>query len=154
MFDLTAITHVAHSVENLESAMQQLGDSLGLTWATVQEWEMTIAVSDEVISTPIRFTYSRNSPPFVELIEGRPGTIWAPHDGLHHLGVWSDDLSGDGLQLKRSGFTQEAAGVARSGRSPSAFSYHRSPHGMRLELVDVASRPAFDRWLAGGELAG
>ena len=115
---------------------------------------MTIAVSDDVVSTPIRFTYSCNVPPHVELIEGQPGTIWAPQNGLHHLGVWTDDLEGDAIQLDESGFSQQAAGVSRSGRIPSAFTYHLSPHGMRLELVDVASRPAFDRWLAGGKLAG
>lgn len=152
MFELSAITHVAHSVEDLDLAMQQFSDSLGLTWASIQEWDMTISVCDEVVSTPIRFTYSCDSPPHIELIEGQPGTIWAPHRGLHHVGVWSDDLAADAQQLSRSGFTQEAAGVARSGRIPSAFTYHSSPHGMRLELVDVRSRPAFDRWLAGGEL--
>jgi hypothetical protein len=153
MFDLSAITHVAHSVEDLDLAMRHFGESLGLIWASVQEWDMTISVSDEVVSTPIRFTYSRNSPPHIELIEGQPGTIWAPHRGLHHVGVWTDDLAGDALHLSQSGFSQEAAGVARSGRIPSAFTYHSSPHGMRLELVDVASRQAFDRWLAGGELS-
>lgn len=153
MFDIRAVTHVAHAVADLDTVMVQLGSALGLEWAAVQQREMAISVAGEVVSTPIRFTYSCGSPPHIELIEGQAGTIWAPDRGLHHIGVWTDDLAGDALQLSESGFSEEVAGVSRSGRSPFGFTYHSSPHGLRLELVDVASRPAFDRWLAGGDLA-
>ena len=153
MFDIRAVTHVAHAVADLDTVMAQLESALGLEWAAVQQREMVISVAGELVSTPIRFTYSYGSPPHIELIEGQPGTIWAPVRGLHHIGVWTDDLAGDARQLSESGFSEEAAGVSRSGRSPFGFTYHSSPHGLRLELVDVASRPAFDRWLAGGDLA-
>jgi hypothetical protein len=32
------------------------------------------------------------------------------------------------------------------------FAFHRGRHGLRVELVDRAMRPAFERWLAGGTL--
>ena len=153
MFDIGAVTHVAYAVEDLDVAMPEVGGALELVWATVQEREMTISVAGELVTTTIRFTYSRNAAPHVELIEGQAGTIWAPERGLHHMGVWTDDLAGDAQQLSESGFPEEVAGVSRSGRSPSGFTYHFSPEGLRLELVDVASRPAFDCWLAGGEFA-
>jgi hypothetical protein len=151
MFDIGAVTHVAHAVEDLDVTMEAMGAALGLVWATVQQREMVISEGGEIVSTDIRFTYSRNTARHVELIEGQPDTIWAPARGLHHMGVWSDDLAGDAARLSAAGFTEDAAGVTRSGRSPFGFTYHSSPTGLRLELVDVASRPAFDRWLAGGD---
>ena len=153
VFDIGAVTHVAHAVDDLDAVMQELGSALGLEWATVQQREMAISVAGEMASTPIRFTYSRGNQPHIELIEGQPDTIWAPVRGLHHIGIWTDDLAGDAMKLSESGLSEEVAGVSRSGRSPFGFTYHSSPHGLRLELVDVASRPAFDRWLAGGDLA-
>ena len=114
---------------------------------------MHISTAAGDLSTSIRFTYSVEGPPHLELIEGPAGTVWAPVMGLHHVGLWTDRLADDAVELEQRGLPIEVAGVSPSGRRPSGFTYHRSGHGLRIELVDDASLPAFERWFAGGDLS-
>lgn len=146
------ISHTALAVPDLEKAMSGYRKALGLTWARPQQRAIRIRVAAGDLTTEIRFTYSRQGPPHLELIEGAAGTIWAPVSGLHHIGLWSDQLESDAAQLEHRGMALEVAGLSRSGRQPSGFTYHRSTHGLRVELVDAAARPAFERWFAGGDL--
>ena len=152
VFDATAITHTALAVPNLGEAMAAYSGSLGLKWAKPQSSTMHIRTTAGDVSTRISYTYSIEGPPHLELIAGEAGTVWAPRPGLHHVGVWTDSLAADAAELERQGMPIETAGIARSGRSPAGFTYHLSAHGLRIELVDDASRPAFERWFAGGDL--
>lgn len=152
-FDITAISHTALAVPDLDAAMSSYSSLLGLTWARPQQRTMDIRTDHGDISAQIRFTYSIEGPPHLELIQGEEGTVWAPADGLHHIGVWTDQLSEDAEALSQRGLPVEVAGLSRSGNGPFGFTYHRSDHGLRFELVDEASRPAFAGWFAGGELA-
>ena len=150
--DIAGISHTALAVPDLDTAMSVYGNALGLTWARPQQRAMSIRVAAGDLRTEIRFTYSRQGPPYLELIEGAAGTIWAPVSGLHHVGLWSHQLETDAAQLEHRGMDLEVAGLSRSGEQPSGFTYHRSAHGLRVELVDAAARAAFERWLAGGDL--
>ena len=149
---VAGISHTALAVSDLEAAMSFYGDALDLTWARPQQRAISIRVAAGDVTTEIRFTYSRQGPPHLELIEGAAGTVWAPVSGLHHIGLWSHRLEVDAAQLEHRGMPLEVAGLSRPGRQPSGFTYHLSPHGLRVELVDVAARPAFERWFAGGDL--
>lgn len=89
---------------------------------------------------------------FLELIEGESGTIWDPsQSGLHHVGVWTDDLAGDIAALENDGIPIEACGRGDDG-APNFWSYHRTPDGLRVELVDGSAKEAFEVWRAGGDL--
>ena len=149
---IAGISHTALAVPDIETAMSFYGNALGLTWARPQQRAISIRVAAGDLTTEIRFTYSRQGPPHLELIEGAAGTIWAPVNGLHHIGLWSHQLEIDAARLQHRGMSLEVAGLSRSGRQPSGFTYHRSAHGLRVELVDAAARPAFERWFAGGDL--
>lgn len=119
--------------------MRQLGEALELTWARIQE--LNIEGHD------IRFTYSLQGPPHVELVEGRAGSPWDATGGsyLHHVGIFSSDLRGDRERLEAAGLRVELAG--------RGFAYHFGAAGLRVELVDERARPRFERWLAGGNFA-
>ena len=149
---IAGISHTALAVPDLETAMSFYGNALGLTWARPQHRAISIRVAAGDLTTEIRFTYSRQGPPHLELIEGAAGTVWAPVSGLHHIGLWSHQLEVDAAHLEHRGMAREVAGLSRSGKQPSGFTYHRSPHGLRVELVDAAARAAFERWFAGGDL--
>jgi hypothetical protein len=41
--------------------------------------------------------------------------------------------------------------ASRDTEDPLGFTYHGSPHGLRVELVSSEAMPMFDRWLAGGD---
>ncbi len=150
--DIAGISHTALAVADLDKAMSVYGNTIGLTWARPQQRAISIRVAAGDLTTEIRFTYSRQGPPHLELIEGAADTIWAPVSGLHHIGLWSHQLEIDAARLEHRGMALEVAGLSRSGEQPSGFTYHRSAHGLRVELVDAGARAAFERWFAGGDL--
>lgn len=129
--------HVGMAVQDLDAAMLEIGTALALTWARVQE--MTVD------GYAIRFTYSVEGPPHVELVEGPAGSAWDSTGGsqLHHVGVFSGDLPGDRARLEAAGLQVELAG--------RGFAYLQGGAGLRVELVDERARPAYERWFAGGD---
>ncbi|HEX4518322.1 MAG TPA: VOC family protein [Gaiellaceae bacterium] len=132
-------SHVCLAVSDLERAQVDLGASLGLTWAAVR---MVDTGAGE-----IRLTYSRQGPPFLELVEGAPGSLWDPGVSTppHHTGYWSDDVEADSARLRAEGMEVVLDGTAHGRR----FVYLRSRHGLTIELTDVQRRPAILAWIAG-----
>jgi hypothetical protein len=144
------VFHVGVVVEDIDDAMATIGANLGIRWAPVLARGQAVRTGGgETRIEELRFTYSADGPPHVELIEAWPGSVWGapqPHV-LHHIGAFSDDIAtppGEGLLLEFGGGHDEA---------PSGFAYYTAPGGIRVELVDASRRADFDRWFAGGELA-
>ena len=147
--------HIGVRVPNLEVAMAEMGADLGLTWCSVQERQQDVwTPTTGAVKVPLRFTYSAEGPQHLELLEGAPGTIWdgRKQPGIHHTGVWVDDVAAETNALLAKGWT-----LAAAGRSPEdgfgAFTYVVPPSGLIVELVWSAISPMFDRWFAGGALA-
>ena len=156
MFDYNeALYHVGVRVPDLEQAMAELSTGLGITWAGVIEREQAAwTPADGAFTTPLRFTYSCEGPQHVELLQGAPGSLWDGTDwpGVHHHGVWVDDVAAETERLVAAGWTLEMAQ-----KSPAdgygSMTYVRSPGGFLLEPVTAAVRPRFERWWAGGAFA-
>jgi catechol 2,3-dioxygenase-like lactoylglutathione lyase family enzyme len=153
MFDYNGVLfHVGVRVPDLETAMKELSAGLGITWAGVIEREQQIwTPEDGASTTPLRFTYSCEGPQHVELLQGAPGSLWNGDDrpGLHHHGIWVDDVAAETERLVALGWTLEMAQ-----KSPEdgygVMTYVRSPNGFLLEPVTSAVLPRFERWWAGG----
>jgi catechol 2,3-dioxygenase-like lactoylglutathione lyase family enzyme len=150
-----ALFHVGVRVRDIEAAMADLGAGLGLTWAPLVEIERALWTPSEGSYTlPLRFTYSSEGPQRVELLQGPPGSVWGGDDypGVHHHGVWTDDVAAETERLVAAGWTLELAG-----RSPEegygSMTYVRSPSGFLLEPVSSAARPRMERWWAGAPFA-
>lgn len=150
-----ALYHVGVRVPDLEKAMAELGDGLGITWAGVIEREQSAwTPALGYFTTPLRFTYSCEGPQHVELLQGAPGSLWDGNDspGVHHHGVWVDDVAAETERLLAAGWSLEMAQ-----KSPEdgygSMTYVRSPNGFLLEPVTSAVRPRFERWFAGGAFA-
>ena len=147
--------HVGVLVPDLEAAMAELGRSHGLRWATVQDRPMRIWMPDRgVVTYQLALTYSCDGPVHVELMQGEVGSPWhtATHTGLHHFGVWADDVGAVTERLLNEGWTVElAAGTPdeRYGR----FTYLRSPSGVLVEPVSSSAKARFQAWWDGGDLA-
>ena len=153
--DYSRTYHQGVRVPDLDAAMDELGAVLGITWCQPQQREQAVWLPDGGATTiPLRFTYSAEGPQHVELLEGAPGSIWDGRDqpGLHHVGVWSDDVGGETQSLLDAGWTLRLAQ-----RAPEdgfgVFTYVQPPSGLLVELVWSGVRPMFDRWFAGGPLA-
>jgi catechol 2,3-dioxygenase-like lactoylglutathione lyase family enzyme len=110
---------------------------------------------DEGVTTlPLRFTYSAGDAQHLELLEGPAGSIWDGREqpGLHHVGLWSDDVGGETEQLLAQGWTLRLAQAAPED-GYGVFTYVQPPSGLIVELVWSAVEPMFARWFAGGDLA-
>lgn len=154
MVDFGRAYHLGIRVPDIAAAMSEMGDSLGVTWCTLQEREQSVWLPDEgTVSIPLKFTYSAEGPLHLELLEGAPGSIWdgRTSSGAHHVGVWSDDVRGDTQSLVDAGWTLLMA-QAEPADGYGAFTYVQPPSGLVVELVWSAIAPMFDRWFAGGPL--
>jgi len=93
----------------------------------------------------IRVAMSLDGPPYVELIEGAPGTPWDTSDGplLHHIGFYTSALTEDRGHLVEEGLPLLIDGTEHGG----VFSYHVAPaSGLRVELVGHTPEGFRRRW--------
>lgn len=152
--DYARCYHQGIRVPDLDTGMAELGAALGVTWCEPQKREQAVWLPDEgAVSIPLRFTYSAEGPQHLELLEGAPGSIWdgRTQPGLHHVGLWSDDVAGETQTLVDRGWTLLMAQQPPE-KGYGAFTYVQPPSGLIVELVWSAVKPMFDRWFAGGPL--
>ena len=155
-FDFRRMYHSGVRVPDLRAAMDELGPQLGVTWAE------PVFAEAQPVWTPehgqqhvaLAFTYSCEGPQHIELLQGAPGSVWdgSEHPGLHHVGVWSDDVVGDTRAFLDAGWTLALA-MSSPDEGFGRFTYVQPPgSGLLVELVSSAVLPRFEKWWAGGSL--
>jgi predicted enzyme related to lactoylglutathione lyase len=120
--------HVAYVVPDLDAAMRELTAATGVSWQQPRD-----RVSGEL---RWRLVYTVEGPPFVELVEGRPGTPWHAPEGpqIHHIGRFTYDLDAGIREIEAAGGSIETDGRAISGR----WVYMRVPSsGALIELIEA-----------------
>lgn len=157
MIDYQRLYHTGIRVPDIDAAMGEMGETLGLTWATVQHnpAQSVWTPAEGLQQVELRFVYSCQGPQHVELLQGGPGTIWdgADDPGVHHVGLWVDDVVVATERCAEAGW-QVAAAAAAPEDGYGAFSYVVPPSGPIIELVWSAIRPMFEQWWRGGTLGG
>ena len=134
--------HVGIVVPDLEAGLAKLTELIGVTWGPIVQTDH-LAIRDASgsdLEVPNRICYS-TSAPYLELIEEVAGTVWEcnPYSNLHHIGFWTEDLTGDSTHFSTSQCPLQICG--RDGAvAPTTFVYHRDPLGIRIELVNVAMK--------------
>ncbi|MEU5852621.1 VOC family protein [Saccharopolyspora shandongensis] len=131
---MTAFYHVGVVVPDVEKAMRDFESSAGVEWHEPQatrlgDWDY-------------RIVFTKGGAPFIELIEGPPGSPWDASAGARfdHLGYWTSSLEAGARRLADQGLPEEFSGCPY-GR---AFAYHRMDSiGARIELVDASRQPQF-----------
>jgi catechol 2,3-dioxygenase-like lactoylglutathione lyase family enzyme len=148
--DLTVVSHIGITVPDVAEACAELGTILGFTWAPIAEQVVATRSGDGDRETPVTLTWSRQGPPYLELLAAAEGTPWAS-DGtsrLHHVAYWVDDVPVACARLAASGAELELAGVDAGGASPARFAYFLRA-GLRFEVLDRRQERMLERWLAG-----
>ena len=153
MLSLQDIFHVGIRVPDIHQAMEELGDSLGLTWTEVVEssGQRLWTPENGQQKIPLKFVYSREGPQHLELLEGEKGSFWdgSEDSGVHHVGIWVDDVQSETDRL--ISLDWDLLGSARPPEEGYAsMSYLSPPSGTIVELVTSANKARFDRWYAGG----
>ncbi len=155
MFDFQEIYHIGIRVPDLSEAMEEMGTSLGVTWAEPVETSGQSIWTPEMgqMSLPLKFVYSCEGPQHLELLEGPKDSIWdgRKDSGVHHVGVWVGDVAQETERFIRQGWTLLAAGVSPD-KGYGGYTYVAPPSGTIVELVSMAIKPRFERWWAGGSL--
>lgn len=154
MIDYQRIFHTGIRVPSITAAMDELGESLGVTWAELVETEQAVWTPDGGAETVgLKFVYSAEGPQHIELLEGAPGSIWDGRGdpGVHHVGVWVSDVAAETERLIRLGW-ELAAASAPPDEGYGGFTYVVPPNGTIVELVIDAIEPVFEQWWAGGSL--
>jgi hypothetical protein len=150
-FDITSPFHVGYIVADVNVAMDQLSEAIGLTWHPPQVFSLDINQGNERVGFDVTFTYSKEGPVQIEVAEGPAGTMWdvAEYGGPNHNGYWTDDLEGDVDRLTAGGFDLLFSGAGDE-PGPQGFAMLRSPWGMRVELIDEVMLPMFETWYSTG----
>ncbi|MFF5257933.1 VOC family protein [Actinomadura viridis] len=145
------IYHVGIVVPDLEPAMEEFSATTGVTWGRVQRFPAGFATPSGPRTFHQTFVLSLEGPPYIELLVRVEDSVWE-RTGLHHLGMWSDDVPGESAGLEGRGCAWEAAIVDGEGRRAGGCYHVLSASGARIELVSrAASAPRLERYLSGGD---
>lgn len=120
--------HVGYLTPDLEASMAELSAALPLTWRE--------PVERDVRGMRWRVVYSAGVPPFIELLEGEPGSPWHSASGptLHHIGCFTYDLDATLATMESLGATIEIDGRELTGR----WAYFRLPaSGALIEYFEA-----------------
>jgi hypothetical protein len=156
MIDYQRLYHTGIRVPDLRAAMDELGPALGVTWATPMHSPAQAAWTPEhgQQELDLHFVYSCEGPQHIELLQGPTGSVWdgSEDPGVHHLGLWCDDVPGETQRCLDLGWR-----LVLAAKSPEegfgTYTYVQPPGSKTLiELVWSGALPRFERWWAGGSL--
>jgi catechol 2,3-dioxygenase-like lactoylglutathione lyase family enzyme len=148
--DVSAIYHVGYVVENLNDAMGQFSEAIGARFVDHFVTTRYRDASNSIVTVELHTSFSLDGPTHIELIEAKPGSIWdiGSGPGLHHIGLWTDDVPAEAARLVRAGLTAVASSMDPDDESsPGYFSYHRNPQGNMIELVDINKQQGMRDWI-------
>ena len=155
---LGELWHVGIVVDDLDATALELGATLGHSFTSVQEQEVTVVLGDRAAdpcaleTARVRWAATSGESPDWELIQAGSG-LWSTErsrgQALHHLAYWSDDLEGDIARLRGQGYELEASGDDVEGRI--RFAYLIAPGGIRIELGARHTQQAWDEWVSGSD---
>jgi hypothetical protein len=135
------IFHIGIIVPNMETGMEEISSRFGVTWPRPPGPAEVLARTKEGTG-PLasRFVYSAEGPPWFELIEAVPGTVWAAQaSNIHHMGAFVDDMDAEIERLIAEGNELEMETVDEQGNRVSV-SYINSDLNVRLEILPAAMR--------------
>ncbi|NOY55646.1 MAG: VOC family protein [Actinobacteria bacterium] len=135
--------HIGVGVEDLEAAMADLED-FGIRWTPIQTRNRPMMSPDGPFDAELRFVYSLEGPPHIELVDAPAGGKLAPT--TWHLGYWVQDLPAATRHMVDRGATVTLRYEGPEDR-PTSFVYVTLPSGVTLELVDAARRDALREML-------
>jgi hypothetical protein len=133
-------------VEDLDEAMDAYTRAFGVHWSAVQSADMRLTTPEGEIETTVQGCSSVEGPPFLELTVEPAGRVW-PKLGLNHMGFWADNPVAARGRLEEIGFP---ALVTDLKHEPPLFSFHRSPSGTWIEVLDAAVRAAVEQHVQHG----
>lgn len=145
------VYHVGFVVPDLDEAIATLEPALGVHFTEPMELAgLSVENRNGPAEVALRLVYSAR-PVHVELIESAPGSLWDFDDRArgHHLGVWADDVAAEADRLDALGLRRTWWAAGADGRT--VFSYHETPYGFFIELVDSVAKAFYPGWFRAAD---
>lgn len=148
---LSGIFHHGLIVDDIDAAMQQIGQAGGYDWTEVRAFDPLPLWTPEHgrAEARLRVAYSRQGPMRMELVEAEPGS---PYDVMRrldrsHIGVWVDNVGDSVDELCGQGWRILMAGASDKRRYGS-ISYLVREGGPVIEVVGRELEPVMQAWWA------
>lgn len=154
---VTPMFHYGILVQDIEAAVERFGDVLGFTFHEPTTVHLNRLADPAEHQIEFRATYSRQGPPFMELMEMAGDGIYAPHhgEGIHHIGLWDPSIKVNRARLTgHHHLRPEATVLTPDGSVFAWFSDPASSHGVRLEFIDAEAREPLEHWINTGVMVG
>jgi hypothetical protein len=90
--------HTGIVVTNLDQAMKDFGGAFGLSWAPPRESSSDLYCPTGIGKRQVKFTYSREGPHYLELVEQIDATAYEQVTGgprIDHIGFHVEDIVGE-----------------------------------------------------------
>jgi hypothetical protein len=154
---ITNLFHYGVLVQNLDEAIDRFGELMGMTFNPPTDIQLLRMVDPEEHELTFRATYSKQGPPYVELIEATGSGLYDPSqgEGLHHLGLWDPSLALNKEDyLDKKHLEVDAEILTPDGGTFAWYAKPGGAHGVRFEFIDEAARADLEGWIKTGISAG
>ena len=100
--------------------------------------------------------YSRNRPPYVELLQANGNGIFSEKNTgqILYFGIWESDIEGRIEELKQQGIGIDALLRSEPGKRAHAIITAPDKMGVRIEYVSTLLRPVTEAWVLTGKYPG
>lgn len=144
MIDFSDFFHVGVIVPDIRTGIDDIARRFGATFGDPRQANVRVRYRGAEQQVPVTFVYSRQGPPFIEIIQAVPGTVWEAGAGsrIHHLGVFVNNIEDEIGRLQAEGYEYEAASLGADGSMQGA-QYINNDSQIRLELIRGETRDAF-----------
>ena len=133
--------HLGIIVPDIQKGMQDLSNRFGVTWPRQPRTSQTlIRTKDGISPITISGVYSTEGPPWFEVFEAVPGSLWSTQaSNIHHMGFFVDSIDDEIERLVAEGNELEMEAVDANGNRISGC-YLNTDLNIRLEIVDASIR--------------
>ena len=135
--------HIGILVPEMNSAIEKFSDILHLDFSPPTPIHFNLVEGpDGPYPYDSLFTYSRQGPPYIELVEARSFGIHANTSGfgVHHVGFWETSIETQLETIEEKGLRAESRVVDPEGKTFVWYSNPDDLSGVRLEYIDEARR--------------
>ena len=145
--------HIGILVPEMHSAIERFSDILHMDFSAPTPIHFNLVEGpDGPYAYDALFTYSRQGPPYIELVEARSFGIHADTSGLgvHHVGFWEPSMDTNLEENTEKGIRVDSRIVDPDGKTFVWYSNPDDLSGVRLEFVDESRRDGFQAFFESG----
>jgi catechol 2,3-dioxygenase-like lactoylglutathione lyase family enzyme len=153
--------HICLLVPDLEKAVAWYADILGVRFRDPQRVTTRGRIDpynfgdDDPHESESYLSWSIDGPPYYELGEIRGTGIHSAERhgvGIHHVGIFVDDVDAKISELAAKGIGTEARMLAPDGTTLCCWAERGPETGLMVEYLSEVMRPAIQGWIERGEM--